>query len=404
MNLAHLFPALQARPHGQRLAFLDSAASAQKPQAVLDALHAAYAGPYANIHRGLYFNSAASTAAFEAARTQLASFLGADAAGLIFTRNATEAVNLVAHTWGTTHLTPQSVVVISELEHHANIVPWQLLQARLGFTIRVWPVLPDGTLSLTALPNLLDGAQLLAITQKSNVNGYAPPLASIIPMAKAAGAVVLIDGAQGAVHAPQNLATLGADFYIGTGHKLYGPTGIGWLWGQPALLNTLPPYQGGGDMIEQVRLPLGTTFAQAPARFEAGTPAIVEAIGLGAATQFMLGLGWPAIQAHEAALAQQLSAALAELPFLTTHGPAQGQAATGTVPFSVQGCHPADVAMLLDQQGVAVRSGHHCAMPLMAALGLPHGCLRASLGVYNTLEDVTQLVAALHTTHRMLAA
>lgn len=400
MSWAHHFPALNERPHGQRLAFLDSAASAQKPQSVLDALHHTYAGPYANIHRGLYFNSAASTAAFETARTQLASFLGADAQGLIFTRNATEAVNLVAQTWGATHLSASSVVVISELEHHANIVPWQLLQARLGFTIRVWPVEPDGTLSLATLPALLNGAQLLAITQTSNVNGYAPPLATIIPMATAAGCTVLVDGSQGAVHAPQNLSALGADFYVGTGHKLYGPTGIGWLWGRPAMLNTLPPYQGGGDMIDTVRLPLGTTFAQAPARFEAGTPAIAEAIGLGAATQFMQSLGWPAIQAHEAALAQQLSTALAQLPFISTHGPPN----TGIVPFSVAGCHPSDVAMLLDQQGVAVRSGHHCAMPLMAALGLPHGCLRASVGLYNTLEDVTQLVTALHTTHRMLTA
>jgi len=393
------FPALSLAPHGQRLAFLDSAASAQKPAEVLRAMADLLTGPYANIHRGLYFNSASTTAAFEAARATLASFLGADPAGLIFTRNATEGINLVAQSWGRANLTEADTVVLTELEHHANLVPWQLLQAQLGFAIRVIPLpLLHQPFNASAFQPLLEGAKLLAISQMSNVTGLRPNLAAILPLARRLGVTTLVDGAQGSVHGPQNLKELGADFYTLTGHKLYGPTGIGLLWVRPDLLAAMPPYQGGGDMIEEVRLPTGTTYAAPPARFEAGTPAIAEAVGLAAAAEFVAGLGWPAIQAHEGRLAQALTTALEELAFVETYGPP----ATGIAAFNIKGAHPADVATLLDRQGVAVRSGHHCAMPLLRALGIG-GCLRASLALYSEEEDVRQLAAALHKAHRMLS-
>ncbi|MBI1309112.1 MAG: aminotransferase class V-fold PLP-dependent enzyme [Proteobacteria bacterium] len=397
MSWHHLFPALQAQPHGQRLAFLDSAASAQKPHAVLTALTQTLSGPYANIHRGLYHNSAVTTQAYEDARATLARFLGAPANSLIFTRNSTESINLVAQTWGRQNLTAKSVVTLSEVEHHANIVPWQLLQSEIGFTIRVIPATTFLQPTTYNLQPLLQGTTLLALTQMSNVTGLKPDLTHIIPLAKQHGAHVLIDGSQGAVHSPQNLTQLGADFYTLTGHKLYGPTGIGLLYARPEILATMPPYQGGGDMIEQVTLPTGTTFAPPPARFEAGTPAIAEAIGLAAAAQFVESLGWPAITKLEHSLATHLTEALSSLPFIQTYSPA----ATGIAAFNVKGCHPADIATLLDQQGVAVRSGHHCAMPYMKALGI-EGCLRASIALYNTEEDITQLTTALTKAHKML--
>ena len=390
------FPALGHEIYGKRLAYMDSAASAQKPQSVLDAMMGVLAGPYANIHRGLYYNSAETTSAFEAARERMARFLNADPRGLVAVRNATEGVNLVAQTWGRHNLTAKDVVVVSELEHHANLVPWQLLQGDIGFEIRVIPLeaLLDGA---AAVAPYLTGAKLLALTQMSNVSGLRPDLAGIIPLAKAAGCTVLVDGAQGVVHHKQDLSTLGADFYVMTGHKLYGPNGIGLLWGWPDLLETMPPYQGGGDMIESVVLPTGTTFAGVPARFEAGTPAIAELVGLAAAADFMEELGWDAVEAHEAELAAKLTEMMKDLGFAEIYSPDN----TGIVAFNVVGAHAADVATLLDQQGVAVRSGHHCAMPYMTALGI-EGCLRASLGVYSCEEDIVQLDAALKKAFEML--
>lgn len=407
MSLAHHFPALSHTVNGNRLAFLDSAASAQKPQVVMDSLTRTLTGPYANIHRGLYYNSAETTAAFEAARTTIAQFLGAEERGLVFTRNATEAVNLVAQTWGRKYLKPSDAVVITEIEHHANIVPWQLLQSEIGFSIRVIPLTVLQNASTEALTPYLEGARLLAITQMSNVTGFRPDLAFILPLARSLGLTTLVDGAQGSVHSPQDLGNTPdtptsrhptPDFYTATGHKLYGPTGIGILWGRPEILSTMPPYQGGGDMIETVHIPTGTTFAPPPARFEAGTPAIAEAIGLAAAVTFMQSFGWEHIQQHEAHLAKLLTQALEALPFLDVYSPP----ATGIVAFNIQNAHPADVATLLDQQGVAVRSGHHCAMPYMKALGVT-GTLRASLALYSTEDDITQLAAALHKARKMLA-
>lgn len=396
-TIAARFPALSRTVYGKRLAYLDSAASAQKPQVVLDAMVEALAGPYANIHRGLYYNSAETTAAFEAARERMARFLNADVRGLITVRNATEGVNLIAQTWGRANLKKGDALVLTEVEHHANIVPWQLLQSEIGFEIHVIPLAVLKAATADTIKPYVAGAKLLAITQMSNVSGLKPDLSVILPVAKAAGCVVLVDGSQGVVHGKQDLATLGADFYVVTGHKLYGPNGIGLLWGRPDLLETMPPYQGGGDMIDKVVLPVGTTYAGVPARFEAGTPAIAELIGLAAAADFVEELGWDVIAAREAALAQRLSVMMAGLDFVDVYsGPD-----TGIVAFNVQGAHPADVATLLDQQGVAVRNGHHCAMPYMAALGI-ESCLRASLGIYSTDEDIVQLEEALKKARQML--
>ena len=397
MDVRAQFPALGLPFNGKRLAFLDSGASAQKPQVVLDALTAVLSGPYANIHRGLYHNSAETTAAFEAARVTLAAFLKVETQSLIFTRNATEGVNLVAQTWGRANLREGDVVVLTEIEHHANLVPWQLLAAEKGLTIRVIPLVVLQAMDEAVLAPYLDGARLVAVTQMSNVSGFKPDLGVLIPAAKRAGAMVLVDGSQAVVHGPQDVSALGCDFYVCTGHKLYGPNGIGLLWGRAEILAAMPPYQGGGDMIETVVLPMGTTFAPAPARFEAGTPAIAEAIGLAAAAEFVTGLGWDNIVAHEHALAVKLSEALAGLEFVEVYSPH----GTGIVAFNVTGAHPADVATLLDAQGVAVRSGHHCAMPYMKALGI-EGCLRASLAVYSCEEDIAQLVAGLVKAREML--
>lgn len=397
------FPALQRTVHGRRLAFLDSGASAQKPQVVLDTLTEVLGGAYANIHRGLYFNSAETTSRFEAARERIARFLNADPAGLVLTRGSTESINLVAQSWGRDFLQAGDVVLVSALEHHANIVPWQLLREELGIDLRVVPMAPDGAVTVEAfrdaLSQLGDRVKLVALTQMSNVLGVRLPLAEIIPLAHAAGALVLVDGSQGMVHAPQDLAALGADFYAATGHKLYGPTGVGVLWARPEILADMPPWQGGGDMIESVAWDR-TTYASGVARFEAGTPPIAEVIGLAAAMDYVDGIGWAAIAAHEHAVAAYLEERLAGVERLQRYGMAG--AGNGIASFNLAGCHPHDVATLLDQQGVAVRSGHHCAMPLHADLGVP-GTVRASIGLYTGAKDIDQLVAGLAKARAMLA-
>ena len=388
---------------GQRLAFLDNAASAQKPEAVLEAMANALEGPYANIHRGLYRNSAAMTAEFENARGAIADFLGAEKDGTVFVRNGTEAINLVAATWGRANLGKGDVVILSALEHHANIVPWQLLRAQAGFDIEVADIADDGSLPVANVEKIFKRhkgkVKLLALTQMSNVLGVKPDLAKLIDLAHSHKALVLVDGSQGAVHGPQNVRELGADFYACTGHKLYGPTGIGVLAASPKLLNAMPPYQGGGDMIETVTFEK-TTYAKAPARFEAGTPAFVEAIGLAAALGYLKGLTWDKVQKHEQSMAAYLESRLETVPGLVRYGLAgYGH---GIVSFNLKGCHPHDVATILDQTGVAVRSGHHCAMPLMKRLGV-EGTVRASLGLYTVKDDIDQLVAGLGKAKAMLA-
>lgn len=405
IDIAAAFPSLTGRPNGQRLAFLDTAASALKCTAVLEAMQGVMAGPYANIHRGLYHNSATTTAAYEAARETIGAFFGLDYVGcqsLFFTRNTTESLNLVAQSFARPRLQRGDVIVLSALEHHANIVPWQMVAEATGAEIRVIPLSADKqSLDLSTLEVLLQGAKVLAVTQYSNVLGVQPPLEELCAAAKKAGAAVVVDGTQAAVHGPIDLAALaamGVDFWACTGHKLYGPTGVGLLWGRSELLANMPPYQGGGDMIERVRLPYGTTFTAPPARFEAGTPAIAEAIGLAAACEWMTRIGWDAIQSHEQAMAKALRVVLESLPFVEYYSPA----ASLVQAFNVRGAHPSDIATLLDQHGIAVRSGHHCAMPLMEVLGLPQGCVRASVGIYTTLADIEQLATGLQKAKALL--
>ncbi|HEX2859756.1 MAG TPA: SufS family cysteine desulfurase [Alphaproteobacteria bacterium] len=395
------FPALARAVRGQPLAFLDTGASAQKPQVVLDTMAEVLGGAYANIHRGLYYNSQLTTAAYEDARGTVARFVNADPHGTIFVRNATEAINLVAATWGRQNLTAKSTVLLTELEHHANIVPWQLLQEQIGFTIIVAPVNDAGEVTPEAIDKLLSehDVSICCITQKSNVLGTRTQLSQIIPALKNAGAMVLVDGAQAVVHGPVNLKTLGADFYVFSGHKLYGPTGVGVLCAAPELLNSLPPYMGGGDMIETVSFSK-TTYARSPARFEAGTPAIAEAIGLAAACDYLSAIGWEKIVAHEHALAEQLDSALAGIKGLQRYGSAG--LGNGIASFNLTGCQASDVATILDQHGVAVRSGHHCAMPLHARLGTA-ASVRASLGLYNDSTDIAQLVEGLHKAQKLLS-
>ncbi len=391
------FPALALQPYGKRLAFLDSAASAHKPLSVINALTEALSGPYANIHRGLYHNSAETTAAFESARQTLATFFGAKPEELVFTRNSTESINLVAQTWGRANLTADDTIVLTEIEHHANIVPWQLLQKEIGFTIKVLPLALLSHPSPIDLYPYFEDAKLLAITAMSNVTGLRPNLPVLLHAARTEGLTTLVDASQSIVHGPVNFPILGADFVVCTAHKLYGPNGIGLLWASTEMLDTMPPYQGGGDMIETVTLPTGTTFAKGNAKFEAGTPAIAEAIAFAAAADFITGLGWDAITTHEHALAEELTQTLTKRPFIELYSPAN----TGIAAFNIKGAHPSDVATLLDQQGVAVRSGHHCAMPYMKALGTT-GCLRASLALYSSSRDIAQLAEALHKASKIL--
>lgn len=397
MDATSHFPALTVQPYGKRLAFLDSAASAHKPTAVINALTEALSGPYANIHRGLYHNSAETTAAFENARQTLATFFGARAEELVFTRNSTEAINLVVQSWGRKNLNAGDTVVLTEIEHHANIVPWQLLQKEIGFTIKVLPLALLINPSPIDLYPYFEDAKLLAITAMSNVTGMRPNLPVLLHTARTEGLTTLVDASQSVVHGPVNFPMLGADFVVCTAHKLYGPNGIGLLWAQPKTLDAMPPYQGGGDMIETVTLPTGTTFAKGNAKFEAGTPAIAEAIAFGAAADFISHLGWDAITTHEKALAEELSQTLSDLPFIKVYSPAH----TGIAAFNIEGAHASDVATLLDQQGVAVRSGHHCAMPYMKVLGI-EGCLRASLALYSSSRDIAQLAEALHKAAKIL--
>jgi cysteine desulfurase/selenocysteine lyase len=393
------FPALARPVRGQRLAFLDSGASAQKPQVVLDTMREVLGGAYANIHRGLYYNSALTTAAYEDARGTIARMVNADPNGTVFTRNATEAINLVAQTWGRQNLTSDSTVLLTELEHHANIVPWQILRDEIGFNIIVAPLDANNEITVESIKKLLSKNKitLCAISQMSNVTGQRLPLSDIIPLLKEHGATVLVDGAQGVVHGPVNVKTLGSDFYVFSGHKLYGPTGIGVLCALPDLLNGMPPYNGGGDMIETVSFEK-TTYAQSPARFEAGTPAIAEAIGLAAACDYVQNIGWEAIMAHEHELAKQLAETLRGINGLTLYG----DPASGIASFNLDGCQASDVATILDQCGVAVRSGHHCAMPLHEKLGVK-ASVRASLALYNDSADIEQLAAGLTKAKKLLS-
>jgi cysteine desulfurase / selenocysteine lyase len=394
------FPALAQQVRGAPLVYLDSAATAQKPRAVLDAVARYYEHDNANVHRGVHALSERATKAFEGARDTVARFLHADRREVIFVRGATEGINLVAQTFGRQRLRAGDEVVVTTLEHHSNIVPWQLVCAAQGAKVVPAPILDSGDLDLEALDRLLGPrVRLLAVTQVSNALGTVTPLDRIIPLARARGIPVLVDGAQGAPHRPADVAALGADFYVFSGHKVYAPTGIGVLWGRRELLEAMPPWQGGGDMIRSVTFDR-TTYADLPAKFEAGTPHISGAIGLGAALDYLAALGPAAVAAHERRVLAYAEAALREVPELRLVGTPAERA--GAISFLLGDVHPHDLATVLDRNGVAVRAGHHCAQPLMRRLGLP-ATTRASFALYNLTEDVDALVRALHAARKLFA-
>ncbi len=387
------FPILDQRVNGKPLCFLDSAASAQKPRQVIDTLRDTYETCYANVHRGAYSFSERTTAAYEGARAKLRTFLYARSAReIIFTGNATAAINLVAHAFGRGLMRPGDEVIISEMEHHANIVPWQLLRDATGVVMKVTPIADDGAFLMDPFVRLLTSrTRLVAVTHVSNVLGTVTPLDRIIPAAHDAGARVLVDGSQGVVHGPVDVQALDCDFYAFTGHKLYGPSGVGVLYGKEALLDMMPPFMGGGDMISRVTFEK-SVWADLPAKFEAGTPPIVQAIGLGAAVDYLTGIGMARVAAHEQDLLAYATDRLAAVNGLRLVGTAAGKGPI--LSFTLENAHPHDIATILDQQGVAVRAGHHCAEPLMRRMGVS-GTTRASFALYNSRADVDALVTAL---------
>lgn len=387
------FPILRAEVYGKPLVYLDNAASAQKPRAVIDAMVGTMEGGYANVHRGLHYMANAVTERFEAARETARAFLNAESTDeIVFTSSATEAYNLVANSFGTMGLGEGDEIILSIMEHHSNIVPWHFLRERKGAVIKWAPVDDEGNFLLDAYEKLFtDRTRIVAITHMSNVLGTVTPAKEIVRIAHERGVPVLLDGAQSAVHMPVDVRDLDVDFFVATGHKLYGPTGIGLLYGKRAWLERMPPYQGGGEMIRAVACG-EITYNDPPHRFEAGTPPILEAIGLDAALRYMMALGRERIQAHEAALSAYAHERLGAMNSLRIIGRAKGKG--GIISFEMRGAHAHDVATIIDRQGVAVRAGTHCAMPLLDRFGATSTC-RASFGLYNTLAEVDKLAEAL---------
>jgi cysteine desulfurase / selenocysteine lyase len=390
------FPALEREVHGRPVAYLDSGASSQRVLASIQAVDRYERSHHSNVHRGSHTLSAEATAAYEGARATVADHIGAaDRREVIFVRNATEAINLVARAWGDANVGAGDRLVLTEMEHHSNIVPWQQLAERTGAKIDWVPVGEDGLLDLDAYAALLErGPKLVAVTHVSNVLGTENPLAEITRLAHDAGALVLADGAQAAPKLPLDVGELGVDFYAITGHKLYAPTGIGALWGKLDLLRGMPPFLGGGSMIRKVTKG-GTTFADPPARFEAGTPAIAQAIGMASALRWLDGLGMEAVREHERSIADYALEQLTEVPGLRVFGPPPGVDRVGPVSFELEGVHAHDVSEILDRHGVAVRAGHHCAQPLMDRLGVA-ATARASFAVHTIPEEIDRLVEGLH--------
>ncbi len=386
------FPILAREVGGKPLVYLDNAASTQRPDAVVDAIAGFYRTSNSNVHRGVHRLSQEATEQFEGARKTMARFLGADEREIVFTRGTTEGINLVANAYGSANVSAGDEVVITTMEHHANIVPWQLLCERTGATLQVVPIHDDGTLDMDAFAGLItERTKIVAVGHISNALGTINPVREIAAMAHAVGAVLVVDGAQGAPHGRVDVRDLDADFYALSGHKMYGPTGIGVLYGRKALLDAMPPWQGGGDMIRRVTFEK-TTYNDAPFRFEAGTPNIAGAIGLAAAADYLEGLGLDAVAGHEADLLAYGTRRLEEVEGLRLTGTAPHKA--GVLAFVLDGIHPHDIGTILDSEGVAVRTGHHCAQPLMDRFGVP-ATTRASIGVYNTREEIDALVAAL---------
>lgn len=395
------FPILQreVRP-GVPLVYLDSTATAQKPQAVIAAMDDYYHRSNANVHRGIHTLAEEATAQYESARERIARFIGARTPKeIIFTRNASEAINLVAYSWGRANIRAGDVIVYSEMEHHSNLVPWQMLAAEKGARLEVLPVTDDGELDLATLPALLSQSpKLVCLTHMSNVLGTINPITDIAAQVHAAGALLLVDAAQSVPHLPVNVQTLGADFLAFSGHKMCGPTGIGVLWGRQALLEAMPPFMGGGDMIKRVYL-REFKVNELPYKFEAGTPAIAEAIGLGAAVDYLSAIGMDKIHAHEKEIIAYALERLEEVPGVKVYGPAADKKG-GVAAFTFAEVHPHDVAQILDRDGVAVRAGHHCAMPLHDRFNLP-ATSRASFYLYNTQAEVDKLVEGLYKVKKM---
>ena len=387
------FPILQL-PIERPVAFLDSASSSQKPEAVIAAQAAFYRTTNANVHRGVYQLSEQATYEFERARGRVAHFINANSAReVIFTRNTTEAINLVAQSWGGSNLHPGDVILLSQMEHHSNIVPWQLLAQRTGASLRAIPIDSAGRLVLDDLDTLLQGVKLVAVTHVSNVLGTINPVEYLATKAHAVGALILVDGAQSVPHMPTDVQALGIDFLAFSGHKMLAPTGVGVLWGRKALLDAMPPFLGGGSMIKTVTIEV-STYADVPARFEAGTPMIGEAIALGHAIDYLEAIGMANVAAYEESLGHYLLDQLAEVAGVTVYGPPIGPDRAAMASFTVDCAHPHDVAQVLDSEGVAVRAGHHCTQPLHAALDIP-STARASCYLYNTTQDIDRLVAGL---------
>ncbi len=395
------FPILSRQVHGRPLVYLDNGASAQKPKAVIDAVTEAYSLEYANVHRGLHYLSNLATDHYEAVRGKIARFLGApDEAGVVFTTGSTMGINLVASSWAAPRIEAGDEIVLTQLEHHANIVPWHFLRERQGAVLRWVPIEPDGSVDPQRVIDAIGPkTKLVAITHMSNVTGAVTDLKPIIDAAHERGVAVSVDGSQSAVHMKVDVAALGADFYSITGHKLYGPTASGATWIAKERREEMRPFLGGGDMIREVT-EANVTYADAPLRFEAGTPGIVQMIGLGVALDYMTGLGMDAIAAHEADLRDYATERLGGLNWLKLHG---SQPEKGAIfSFTMEGAgHPHDISTIIDRKGVAVRAGHHCAQPLMAALGVTATC-RASFGLYNTREEVDALADALAVAHDLL--
>ena len=395
------FPALEREVGGQPVAYLDSGASSQRALASIEAVDRYERRHHSNVHRGSHTMSAEATAAYEGARATVADHVGAgDRRELIFVRNATEAINLVARGWGDANVGAGDRIVLTEMEHHSNIVPWQQLAERTGARIDWVEVGEDGLLDAAGFEAALArGPKLVAVTHLSNVLGTLNPIAEISRAAHEAGALVLVDGAQAAPKVPIDVAELGADFYALTGHKIYGPTGIGALWGRLELLREMPPFLGGGSMIRKVTVD-GTTYADPPARFEAGTPAISQAIGMAAAIRWLDSLGMETALAHERGIAAYAIGRLSDVPGLRIFGPPPSADRLGPISFELEGMHGHDVAEILDRHGVAVRAGHHCAQPLMQRLGVA-ATARASFGIYTTTEEIDRLVDGLHDARRV---
>lgn len=395
------FPILFREIYGKPLVYLDSAASAQKPKQVLEAMDQALRYEYSNVHRGIHYLSNTATQHYEDARETVARFLGAASSEeIVFTKNVTEAINLVAYAWGMENIQPGDEIVLSIMEHHSNIVPWHFLRERKGAVLKWAPISDRGDLLIDELEALLTKrTKMIAITHMSNVLGTLVPVEEIVRIAHGRGIPVLVDGAQAAVHMPVDVRAIDCDFYAVTGHKLYGPSGIGVLYGKKALLEKLPPFLGGGSMIESVSVDR-VTYGTPPTRFEAGTPPIVEAIGLAAGLKYMMDIGRAEIAAYESELGQYAHERLGDLNWLKIHGTAPGKGAI--VSFTMDGLHPHDISTIVDRSGVAIRAGHHCAQPLMERLGVPATC-RASFALYNTKAEVDALAEALIKAHEFFA-